>query len=168
MFVGTEMQIPVSFPVAWVRLGDLAAGGRLGRLSGDTYRGQAESLIRVGPMGSMPGVSRLVAVRFLKLAMHGDSAVLVLRWEAEGPGGRLFPAFDADITLAPDSEGRTRLTLAGVYRPPLGSMGHGLDQVLLRKVAMATVRDFAHRVAAAIVAPDGYGTPGRVSEAVPA
>jgi len=106
-------------------------------------------------------------VRFLKLAMRGDSAVLVLRWEAEGPGGKLFPAFDADITLVPDGGG-TRLTLAGVYRPPLGTVGHGLDQVLLRKVAMATVRDFAHRVGAAISAPGEQGIAGRLGEAVPA
>jgi hypothetical protein len=50
----------------------------------------------------------------------------MLRWEATGPGGRLFPALDADITLTPAGEHATLLGLAGCYRPPLGSWGRGL------------------------------------------
>jgi hypothetical protein len=147
MFVGTEARMNVSFAVASARLGDLAARGRLGSLSGDTYGKE----IQVGPV---PGVSRLVAVKFRKLATHGDSAVLALRWEAAGPGGMLFPAFDADITLSPAGEDGTSLALMGVYRPPLGAVGSALDRAVFRRVATATVRDFARRVAEEITGPD--------------
>jgi hypothetical protein len=44
------------------------------------------------------------------------------------------------------------LTLTGVYRPPLGTVGAGLDQAILHRVAVATIRDFLGRVGAAISA----------------
>jgi hypothetical protein len=46
-----------------------------------------------------------------------------LRWNAIGPGGRLFPALDANITLTAHGEQATWLRLAGAYRPPLGAAG---------------------------------------------
>ena len=76
-----------------------------------------------------------------------ESAALALRWEATGPGGRLFPALDADIWLAPAGEHSARLSLAGVYRPPLAAMGAGLDKAILHRVADATVRSLLARVA---------------------
>ena len=45
---------------------------------------------RVGPLGAAPGMSKLVEVHFLKVVTRGESAVLALRWEATGPGGRPF------------------------------------------------------------------------------
>jgi hypothetical protein len=35
-------------------------------------------------------MSKLVEVHFLKVVTRGESAVLALRWEATGPGGRPF------------------------------------------------------------------------------
>jgi hypothetical protein len=40
---------------------------------------------------------------------------------ATGPGGKLFPALDADIWLTPAGEYSARLSLAGAYRPPPGA-----------------------------------------------
>ncbi len=40
-------------------------------------------LVRVGPLGEM---------RVRDVVTRGESAVLALRWQAAGPGGRLFPA----------------------------------------------------------------------------
>ena len=57
-----------------------------------------------------------------------------------GPGSRLFPVLDADLTLTPAAEHAALLTLAGTYRPPLGSLGAGPDRLLLHRVAEATVR----------------------------
>jgi hypothetical protein len=88
-------------------------------------------------------------VHFRDLVMRDDSAVLTLRWEATGPGGRLFPALDADITLTPAGERATLLRLAGSYRPPLGSLGAGLDRAILHRAA-ATIRAFLSRVADSI------------------
>ena len=94
----------------------------------------------------MPGVSKLVEVHFLEVATRGESAVLALRGEATGKGGRLFPALDADMSLTPPGS-ITRLSLGGVYRPPLAALGADLDRAVFHKVADATVRSLLARVA---------------------
>ena len=75
------------------------------------------------------------------------------RWEATGPGGRLFPALDADIWLTPAGEHAARLSLAGVYRPPLGALGAGLDKAVFHRVADATVQSLLARVADVLARP---------------
>jgi hypothetical protein len=152
MFVGSEVVLDVSFGVACARLASLAHGGWLESASGAAYHEWGAGLARVGPAESVPLVSRLVEVRFRDLVRHGDSAVLAVRWEAAGSGGGLFPVLDADITLTPAAESTT-LRLAGSYRPPLGKVGAVLDRVALHRVATATVRDFAERVAQAVMNP---------------
>ena len=86
-------------------------------------------------------------MHFLEVVTRGESAVLALRWQATGPGGRLFPALDADIWLTPAGEHSARLSLAGVYRPPFAALGAGLDRAVFRNVADATVRSLLARVA---------------------
>ena len=108
-------------------------------------------------------MSKLVEVHFLDVVTRGESAMLALRWEATGPGGRLFPALDADISLIPAGEHSTRLSLAAVYRPPLAALGTGLDQAIFRTVADATVRSLLARVADVLARPQeptgaGQGT----------
>jgi hypothetical protein len=85
--------------------------------------------------------------------------VLPLRWQAAGTGGGLFPALDADITVAPYGESKTLIALAGVYRAPLGPVGAALDRVVLRRVAVATVRRFVRRVDEAIADPAAATAP---------
>jgi hypothetical protein len=116
-------------------------------------------LLRVGPLGSVRGLSRLVEVQFRDLVGREDSAVLTLRWAATGPGGALFPVLDADLTLTPRGEQATLLALAGAYRPPLGALGAGLDRTVLRRVAAATVRAFVRSVAAALTQPGAAAEP---------
>ena len=70
-------------------------------MSEGAYGDGLTGLVRAGPLGAVPGVSKLVEVHFLEVATRGESAVLALRWEATGPGGRLFPALDADMSLTP-------------------------------------------------------------------
>jgi hypothetical protein len=150
MFVRAELRLPVSFPAAQARLASLAHRGTLlsaaQEAAGDVTTGRA----RVGPVGPVPGLSRVVEVQFRDLIARGDSAQLALRWEAAGPGGALFPALDADITLTRVDDRTTSMTIAGVYRPPLTGLGAELDQVILHRVATATIRDFLSRVADAI------------------
>ena len=90
----------------------------------------------------------------------GGPAHLALRWEAIGPSGELFPTLDADIALSPAGEHATTLTLAGVYRPAPGNLGGELDQVVLRRVAEATIHTFVNRIAEAIIAPARRLKPG--------
>ena len=93
-----------------------------------------------------------------ELSWTDRSAGLALRWEAAGPGGGLFPVLDADLKLAALGEG-TVLTMAGSYRPPLGSLGEALDRTILHRVAAATIRSFLTRVAAQITGQSGSVPP---------
>jgi hypothetical protein len=100
-------------------------------------------------------VSKLVEVHLLDVAVRGESAVLPLRWQASGPGGRLFPALDADLALTPAGEHASRLSLAGACRPPLGPVGARLDQAIFHQVAQATIRSLLARVADTLTRPPG-------------
>ena len=104
------MVLDVGLDAAKASVAKLARSGLLVSASEAAYDEGITGLVRVGPLGSAPGLSRLVEVRFLDLVSREDSALLVLRWEATGPSGGLFPALDADITLTPAGEHATLLT----------------------------------------------------------
>ena len=151
MFVGHEVLLDVGFAVARQRLAQLAVGGLLAHPSADAYDHETAGLARVGAAG----FSKLVRVQVRELAWTDKSAGLAIRWEAIGPAGGLFPVLDADIRLAPVGAHVTVLTMAGVYRPPLGSLGEALDRAMLHGVAVATVRGFVAEVAVRITGPPG-------------
>jgi len=153
MFAVADVLVDLSFPAAQARLADLARGGMLTRLSEGAYGDGLTGLVRVGPLGAAPGLSKLVEVQLLDPVSRGDSAVLALRWEATGPGGGLFPVLDADMALTPAGAHSTRLSLAGSYRPPFGAVGAALDRAILHKVADATIRSLLTRVADALAGP---------------
>ena len=139
--MGDEVRLDVGFAVARERLTRLSESGVLLGTSEDVY-GQT----RVG----LAGVSKLVRVQVRELSWTDTTAGLALRWEATGPGGGLFPVLDADLKLAPAGDQGTLLTMAGAYRPPLGSLGEALDRAVLSRVAAATIRSFLARVAVQI------------------
>lgn len=139
MFVSAGRELAVSFPAASSRLARLASGGGLRQVSQDIYDGGVAHLMRVGPAGGVPGVSRLVRVQFTDPVWREGAVAVGMRWEATGVTGGLFPALDADIRLVPAGEG-AHVTLTGSYRPPLGAVGAALDWALLRTVATATIK----------------------------
>ena len=153
VFVGDEVPLDVGFAAAKATLAALADGGSLAKSSKNAYGEGIAELVRVGPLGSKPGLSRLVEVRFLDLVERHDCAGLAVRWEVTGAGGGLFPALDADITVTPAGVQASVLTLAGSYRPPLGTLGTVIDAVILHRVAAATIRAFLNQVADAITHP---------------
>jgi hypothetical protein len=146
MFVGDEVLLDVTFAVAADRLAQLTENGVLVSASEDAYSHEADHIARVG----VPGLSKLVRVQARDLARSDASAGLAIRWEATGPGGRLFPVLDADIRLTPAGDSATLLTMTGSYRPPLGALGDVLDRGILHRVAAATIRNFLAEVAAQI------------------
>ncbi|MGH3197786.1 MAG: hypothetical protein ACRDOH_00850 [Streptosporangiaceae bacterium] len=155
--MGDEARLDVGFAVARERLARLSESGVLFGTSRDAYGHGTTGLARVG----LAGVSKLVRVQVRELSWTDRSAGLALRWEATGVGGGLFPVLDADLKLAPAGDQGTVLTMAGAYRPPLGSLGEALDRAVLRRVAAATIRSFVARVAAQITGqpgPDGTGS----------
>ena len=153
MFVRSEVSLPVGFAAAEARLTALAGDGWLNEASASAYDdglGGIEGLARVGPFGDIPGVSKLVRVMTREIVRRGDNAVLTLRWQATGPGGRLFPALDADITLTAQGAQASLLTLDGAYRPPLAGLGAGLDRAMLNRVATRTATALLRQLASAI------------------
>lgn len=153
MFIGAEDRLDLSFNAAQARLANLARRGLLRRACDDAFRDLGTGLARVGPLGAAPGMSKLVVVRFSDMTVHEDFAVAAMRWEAIGPGGALFPALDADITLTRVGSDATILAVWGVYRPPFGGLGARLDKVVLRRVGQSTIRAFTHSIGAAITDP---------------
>ena len=153
MFVAGEVLLDLSFPAAAARLASLARGGSLTRASQEAYDDGLTGLVRVGPLPAAAGMSKLAGVHVLDVATRGESAVLALRWEATGPGGRLFPALDADMSLTPAGQHSTRLSLAGAYRPPLAALGAGLDRAVVHEVADVMVQSLLARVADVLTRP---------------
>jgi hypothetical protein len=154
MFVGDEVLLEVSFAAACERLTQLTESGALITTSEDSYSRETGTLARVGAIG----LSKLIRVQVRELARTEESAGIALRWEAIGPGGGLFPVLDADVRLTPAGEHVTLLSMAGSYRPPLGSLGKALDQAILHRVAAATIRRFVAQVAARIGGQSGGAT----------
>jgi len=153
MFVREEIHLEASFDVAQTGLAGLRRGCWLLNASQAAYGHGISGTARVGPAGGWPTVSKLVNIEVGDMITHEASASLPLRWEATGPGSGLFPALDADVTLSYDEEHATTLSLTGVYRPPLGTLGAMLDRAFLSRVASATIRDFLSRLANAIADP---------------
>ena len=93
-------------------------------MSEGAYGDGLTGLARVGPLGEVRGVSKLVEVHVLDVVTRGESAVLALRWQATGPGGKLFPALDAEARVAdvlarpqePTAVQRTDMTGAAARR----------------------------------------------------
>jgi hypothetical protein len=151
VFVGAEAVLEVGFDAARAGLVRAVSGEWLAAASADAYSEWTKSLARVGPRGVSRGVSRLVEVRFREPLTRGNSVVLIVRWEAVGSGGGLFPVLDADITLMPHGSAASLLALSGAYRPPLGALGAALDRAVLHRVAEATIQGFVNQFGEAVV-----------------
>ena len=128
------------------------------------YDDGVTALIRVGPWHTAPLTAKLVRVRFLEPHYTAESVRIGLRWEATGPAAGLFPALDADITLADSGEQDCRLALSGTYRPPLGRLGDELDRAMLGRVAAATIRALLGNVSAALAHPELESQAGNITD----
>jgi hypothetical protein len=100
MFVKADLTVGMPLSAAKEALEQALADGGL---VAESRRAVADGLVfvmSVGPRGSQV-LAREVVVRLL--AGHDvDQRFLVpLRWEATGPGGRMFPALDADLGSLP-------------------------------------------------------------------
>ncbi len=153
MFAVHEVTVEARYEVAAARLVHLINWGALRGVSEAAYEGGLEALVRVGPFGGAPGLSKLVRVRVLDPVCRGVTMTVSLRWEATGVAGELFPVLDADLTLMREGDDRSRLGLIGSYRPPFGRTGAALDRAIMGRIAAATIRSLLDRVAAAIADP---------------
>ncbi len=99
--------------------------------------------VGVGPLGAR--LRRRVKIQLGEPVRFPSMISLPLTWEPVGLGG-LLPRLDADIELGALGADRTQLAISARYRPPLGAVGRTADQVLLHRVAEATVKDFLDRL----------------------
>jgi hypothetical protein len=153
MFLAEEITVAAGFADAAARLAHVVNHGSIRAASVAAYEHGQTAVLRVGPAGDGPGLSKLVRVQFLAPVRRGATLTLTLRWEATGLAGDLFPVLDADLVLARDGEDQVRLGLTGSYRPPLGRAGTTLDRVVLRRIATATARSLLGGLAEAIADP---------------
>jgi hypothetical protein len=147
MFASQEVTLHLPYAVASARLVHLVNWGSLHSVSETAYEGGYEMLLRVGPFGDLPGLSKLVRVRVLAPVRQESMETFALRWEATGPAGELFPVLDADLTLIADTDVRSRLVLVGSYRPPLGPAGAAVDRAIMNRIAVATIRSLLDSIA---------------------
>jgi hypothetical protein len=150
MFVATDIELGVPFVTARPRLMELIAGRALADASRAAFD---EGLAHLAQPGRL-SPARLMRVRSLRPAHGPDRVTAALRWEAIGAPGGLFPVLDADLTLMPASPRATRMSLAGVYRPPFGYLNIDLDPATTGEVAGTTVRALL-RAAAIYLAGSG-------------
>jgi hypothetical protein len=72
--------------------------------------------------------------------------VIPLEWKATFPE-HLFPRMTGTIEMAPVDKGISRLTVSGMYEPPLGKVGDTLNETVMKGVADATVKELAEAIA---------------------
>lgn len=155
MFIGDEVRAKAGAAAAMTRLAGLARGNSLTQAS---HAAWDTGIAATGQAGPGPGLLSLVQVHCRGPVQRGAISVLMLRWEAPDGSGLLFPVLDADITLVPDGEHATLVSLAGVYRTPAGTRP---DRTAVHEAAAVTVRTLLSRIADAIsdpAAPPGEET----------
>lgn len=118
-----------------------------------------KNVSRVGVHVAGVPIRKRVAVKLGEPVKTSTWAVIPLTWKATFPE-KLFPEMTGKIELAPSDKDVTRLTVSGMYQPPLGSFGRQLDQALMHNVAEATVKELAESIAARLEKALHQETPG--------
>lgn len=100
----------------------------------------------VGPRIAGLPIRKRVTVESGEPVTIGDWTGMPLTWKASFPE-RLFPVMEGKVELAPVDGLTTRLTVSGMYEPPLGRVGRQLDEAVMHRVAEATVKELAESIA---------------------
>ena len=106
-----------------------------------------KNVSRVGVHVAGVPIRKRVTVELGEPVKTSTWTVIPLTWKATFPE-KLFPEMTGKIELSPSDPDVTRLTVSGMYQPPLGSLGRQLDQALMHNVAEATVKELAESIAA--------------------
>jgi hypothetical protein len=96
-------------------------------------------------VGGVP-VRKRVVVELGDPVQTSTWTVIPLTWKATFPQ-KLFPVMTGKIELAPVDKEVTRLTVSGMYEPPLGKLGEQLDEALMHNIAEGTVKELAEQMA---------------------
>ncbi len=104
------------------------------------------STYAVGPRVAGLPLRKRVTVEAGEPVKAGNWTEMPLTWKASFPQ-KLFPVMEGRVELAPVDGLVTRLTVSGMYDPPLGRVGRQLDEALMHRVAEATVKELAESIA---------------------
>jgi hypothetical protein len=99
----------------------------------------------VGPHVAGVWIRKKVAVEVGAPVTSGDWTEVPITWKATFIE-QLFPVMVGKVEVAPVDALTTRLTVYGMYEPPIGRLGKQLDDALMHKVAQATVRELAETI----------------------
>jgi hypothetical protein len=100
----------------------------------------------VGPSVAGIRIQKKVVVEVGEPVTAGSWTQVPITWRATYIK-RLFPVMSGNAELAPVDDRVTRLTVCGMYQPPLGSLGKHFDDALIHRVAEATVKELAESIA---------------------
>ena len=91
-------------------------------------------------------VRKKVNVEFGEAVKTSTWAVIPISWKPTF-GRTVLPVMNGKVDVSPVSTDETRLTVSGMYEPPLGRLGEQLDEVLMHNVAEGTVKELAQLIA---------------------
>jgi len=91
-------------------------------------------------------VQKHVVVSLGKPTRTTTWTVIPMDWKATFPK-QLFPSMSGRIELAPVDKTISRLTVSGMYEPPLGKLGRQLDKTLMQGIADTTIKELAESIA---------------------
>lgn len=81
----------------------------------------------------------------------GEWVNVPLTWHATFPE-KLFPVLVGKLELSPVEKDVTRLTVSGMYEPPLGKVGALIDDAVMHNVAQATVKELTEAISKQLAA----------------
>lgn len=113
---------------------------------------RADSKSEVGLRVAGVSLRKRVTVELGEPERVGDWTNVPISWKATFPES-LFPVLTGRLELVPAQKGVTRLTVSGMYEPPLGRLGSLIDEALMHIVAEATVRQLTSEIASELGAP---------------
>ena len=91
-------------------------------------------------------VRKRIKVEFGESIETSTVAVVRVSWKATFPQA-LFPKMEGKVSLSRAGKSSSRLTVSGLYVPPLGRLGEELNEALLHRVADRTVENLAESIA---------------------
>lgn len=136
----------VSYPVDEVGRAALGQPRRwldtiYGATDGESFR------CDVGPGPHWQEVQKRVKIRLGEPAGGAGRLRIPMTWTATKAGG-LFPKLRGTLEISEIQPGTSLIALMAEYRPPLGRVGQLVDNLLLHRLAWATLRTFTDQVAA--------------------
>lgn len=107
---------------------------------------QADNAAEVGLRVAGVSIQKRVIVELGEPEKKGEWTNVPISWKATFPE-QLFPVLVGRLELVPVEKKVTRLTVSGMYEPPLGRLGALIDETIMHSVAEATVREVTESIA---------------------